>query len=387
MGKSRGVLGIAVLALLGVLLSCGSSSTPAPGPTGTAALFIATQGDKKVSSFSIDLSTGKATAESTPVDTGDFPIAMLITPKGDAVFLVNRDSGDISRYSVQSDGTLKSAGSSQTTGAPNPVALATDQNGTFLFVVNQGPFGVLNSSSISVFKISSSAGLTPAGAPVAVGDDAVAVAVTPDAKYVFVTNRAPGFVRSFAVDGNGGLTEVPGSPFTAGTSPSGLAVTPENSKNPVPQFFLYVANAGSDNVSVFEICDKGTTECLPQSPGTLLDNVNGSPFAVGTEPVAIALTPTTGTYLYVVNKGSNQISEFKTAPVTGVITALSQTSISTGVTPLAITEASGGQNVFVANSGASSVSSMIVGDTTTGVLGVGSGPITTSNTPVAVAVK
>ncbi len=389
MRKFRAFSGVAVVTLVGFLLSCGgSSSTPNPGPAGTAALFVATQGDKKVTSFSVNLSDGTASTQGTPVDTGDFPVAMLLSPKGDAVFLVNRDSADISRYSVQSDGTLKSAGSTQAVGGTNPVGLAADAAGKFLFVVNQGDFAVAGSSSVSVFSISG-AGLTAVGNPVGAGDDATGIAVTPDGKYLFVTNRAPGLVRGFAVDANGGLTELTSSPFTAGTAPTGLAITPENSNpsTPVPQFFLYVANAGSSNVSAFEICDKAATECLPEVAGSLLNNVTGSPFSVGTEPVAILITPGTGAYLYVVNKGSNQVSEFKTSPANGVLSALGSATISTGSTPLAIAETAGGQNVFVANSGGSSFSSMIVADTTKGVLDVGGGLITTSGQPVAVAVK
>ena len=390
MRKSRALIGVAVITLVGLLLSCGSSSTNTkPGPSGTAALFVATQGDKKVASFSVNTADGTATAKGTAVDTGDFPTAMLLTPKGDAVFVVNRDSGDISCYSVQSDGTLKAAGTTQVAdfnkpAALNPVGLATADDGKFLFVLSQGVF-TAQDSSVSVFSISG-ASLSPMGSPVEAGDDATGIAVTPDGKYLFVTNRAAGEILGFTVDGSGGLTRIPGS-FTAGVAPTGLAITPENSSNPVPQFFLYVANAGSGNVSVFEICDKAAAECLSQVPGALLDNVTGSPFSVGTEPVALLLTPTTGRYLYVVNKGSNQVSEFKTSPANGVISALGSASISTGSTPLAIAETSSHQNVFVANSGGSSVSSMIIADTDTGVLGAGGGLLSTSGVPVAVAVK
>ncbi|MGO9038589.1 MAG: beta-propeller fold lactonase family protein, partial [Steroidobacteraceae bacterium] len=64
-----------------------------------------------------------------------------------------------------------------------------------------------------------------------------------------------------------------GSPFAAGTQPASVAVDPTG-------MFAYVANAGSDTVSVYAI-DATTGELSP---------IGGSPFVTGTSPAAIAIS-------------------------------------------------------------------------------------------------
>lgn len=66
-----------------------------------------------------------------------------------------------------------------------------------------------------------------------------------------------------------------------------------------PPRFLYVANRGSNNVSAYTV-DAASGE---------LAAIAGSPFAAGSLPVAIAVDPT-GTYAYVANQTDATISAF-----------------------------------------------------------------------------
>ena len=96
---------------------------------------------------------GSITANGTGIATGTTPSAMILTPSGDAAFVANRDSNDISRYTIKSDNTLVAVSGNTPTGV-TPVSMAIDSAGHFLFVANRG------SDDISVFSISSGAGLT-----------------------------------------------------------------------------------------------------------------------------------------------------------------------------------------------------------------------------------
>src|SRR2546421_6710031 len=208
--KSGSWVGFLILVGLGLLTSCSTKSSTS---SGTGALFVTTQGDALVSPFSVDLSKGSITANGTGVATGVTPSAIVLTPSGDAAFVANRDSNDISRYTVKSDNTLAAAGGNTSAGT-TPVSMAIDSAGHFLFVANRG------SDDISVFSISSGAGLTEiVGSPFPAAPNPVAVAVTASGSFLYVANNVSGVVSAYSVDSAGALLPVPGPSFTAGPPP------------------------------------------------------------------------------------------------------------------------------------------------------------------------
>ena len=149
--RFRLLAGIAVPVFLLCLSACNNGSSSSS--SGTGALFVATQGDSSVSSFSIDLSTGLLTATGSEVPTGSVPSAMLLAPSGTALFVTNSGTNNISAYTVKSDGTLAAAGGTQPTGM-TPVNMAMDSAGHFLFVANQGFQIDPTSGTVSVFGFS-----------------------------------------------------------------------------------------------------------------------------------------------------------------------------------------------------------------------------------------
>jgi 6-phosphogluconolactonase len=402
--RFRFLAGILVAFLLG-LTACSSSSSTI-GSSGTGALFVATQGDSSVSAFSIDLTAGTITANGNEVPAGHTPSAMVLAPQGTALFVLNSNSaippnspactlpspGTIGAYTVGTDGTLTAASGSAQTGAA-PVAMAVDGGGHFLFVANQGLQCDPASGTVSVFAIQNTT-LTPVpGSPFAVtgispvsGAGPSGLAVTPDGKFLYVTDQFDSAVAEFAVDSSGALFQ--GVTVPVGTTPSATTITPDGG-------FLYVAN--SSTISAFAICNQVVTTCgNPNSPDGSLTPVTGSPFSAGIGPVAIVITPS-GKFLYVVNRMSNQISEYKVATGTGVLTPNAQPTISTGANPVSATlrvgttvnTTTGGTTVYlyVANLGASTVS-VYSFDSTVGTLGLVGGQVTlTGGQPSAVAAE
>src|SRR4029077_21072676 len=114
------------------------------------------------------------------------------------------------------------------------------------------------------------------------------------------------------------------SPFAAGTDPQAMVFDGIES--------LYVANAGSDNVSVYAI--DGNTGALTPGP----------PVAVGTSPTSIISDPD-GSQIYVANHGgSNDISEFGLgSPLTLI------SSVPAGGNPLSLALGAGGKFLYSAN--------------------------------------
>jgi 6-phosphogluconolactonase (cycloisomerase 2 family) len=380
--KFRSWAGLLVLLSPLILISCSNNSSTS-GSSGTGALYVTTQGDQLVSSFSANLGNGTLTGTGTGQATGSVPAAMVLAPSGNALFVANTASGDISAYTVNSDGTLTAV--SGTTGAGlSPVSMAFDPGGKLLFVVDAGLAGSTSQvGSVLVYSVSGTT-LTPVGSVVTTPSGAinfmpVAVAVSVQtttlttASFLYVANQNDGTVSAYQYDATGALTSL-GVPYHVGTAPSALAVTPTPTPAMSPNgTFLYVANSGSNNVSGFTI---------DPMFGTLTSV--GNPFSAGLDPVSLAVSPK-GIYLYAADKLSNQISSYVISPVTGILTAAAPATTSVGFNPVWVAVHPLGTWVYVANIGSASISVLEI--KTTGALGSPAGPVTTGGQPSAIALK
>jgi DNA-binding beta-propeller fold protein YncE len=279
--------------------------------------------------------------------------------------------GDISVFAIGSGATL-----TEVPGSPFSLPQTTSGNGG-----PQGdiasPFGI--AVSPTVFPTQNSAcSATPA----------------PGNENVYVTDANNNQVFEFSVDqSSGALTPVSalagqggqGKPGTlTGTTPEGVAVDPCNR-------FVYVANAVSNNVSVYTICNGGTTQSIncPMTPNGSLFQITGSPVSAGNGPGPLAVDPL-GDFLYVVDNLSSQISSYKLSQVNGTPTPLSPATLATGTNPVSIAIRGDNQWLFVTNNGSTSgngsVSEYTITPTTGGLTPAGTG-ILTLTFPSGVAVK
>jgi 6-phosphogluconolactonase len=86
--------------------------------------------------------------------------------------------------------------------------------------------------------------------------------------------------------------------------------------------------------------------------GGSLKEVSGSPYAAGTGPSGVILDPT-GSYVYVANKGSNDISAFTLTAASGQLTAIAGSPFASGgQLPTALVNDNTKKFVAVINSGA-----------------------------------
>lgn len=401
--KCRFLVGLLGLSLCG-LVACSNRSAITTG-TGTGVLWYATQGDSSLWANTVTLSSGGITQIGGAVSTGSFPFTIALTPSLDTLFVDNSASQTISAYSIGSGGGLTAA-SGTTKSGPTPMGMAIDPAGKFLFVANQGSFDLTQAGAqpgtVSVFSISSTT-LTPVkGSPFKTelpgdsnGSGPIAVVVSATGKFLYVSNNYSGTVTGFTISSSGALTPFPTPPYIVGTAPAGLGMVPGGG-------FLYVTNSSpvSNNLSAFAICDQVVTSCAdPNKPDGTLTPVAGSPFPAGLGPIAIAADPSPAFhFLYVLNKQSNQISEYSYATGTGVLNQLSTPSISTGHTPTSFVIISGTTGptnigntltnptdyVYVTNLGDGTISAYTL-NTTTGVLTQLGQAITTTVNPAAIA--
>jgi DNA-binding beta-propeller fold protein YncE len=374
--KSRWALIVLAVAALVVFNSCsGSNSTPA----NTSFMWVATQGDQKVRAYTISQANGSINpigTDGTPAPTGAQPAAMVITPDGQTMFIVNA-GGTVTAYTFKGDGTLTAAGGGVNTGGSSPVALVTDPAGKLLFVANQGTSSDPTSGTISVFMIQGTS-LTLVGSPVPTelpadvsGSGPSGLAVSPVGNFLYVANQFSNKVQSYSYDvATGALSLINTSP--AGTNPTGLAfsrcagITSSTATNTCPTADdnnLFVSNSGSNNISIFSACIQVSASCGAPD-GSLSELSSGSPAPAGVGPATI-LIDRASNFVYVVDRGSNEVSEYQYSPATGVLTSLATGSggasvFSGGITSNIANTTNTFNWVVLTNNGASSLSTFRV---------------------------
>jgi YVTN family beta-propeller protein len=193
-----------------------------------------------------------------------------------------------------------------------------------------------------------------------VGTSPVGIAVTPDGTKAYVTNANSSSVSVIATATN----TVVGSPIPVGNLPQGITVTPDGTK-------VYVANRNDNTVSVI---------------ATATNTVVGSPIPIpvlpsgfAPQPFGVAVTPD-GTKVYVVNTGPGFVAGTVSVIATATNTVVGS-PIPVGTAPNGEAVTPDGSKVYVANYSDSNVS---VIDTATNTV-VGS-PIPVAGFSVGVAV-
>ena len=397
--KSRWVLAVLAAACIAGEIGCAKASNP--GRVSTSFMWVATAGDQMVRSYNINLTSGAVSQTGNAVATGVQPQAMAIAPDGSALFIANSGNNTISAYSVNSDGTLKGQGSTPTAGQ-FPIALAIDPTGKLLFAADQ------QSGDVSVYQISSgslhSLGANPTQTQGSPSSSPSALAVSPSGSFLYVANSATNTVLGFSYDSNGTLTPLPapnpnpcatapGYCVTVGANPDGLAfsrcagissatvtcATADDNN-------LFVSNSGSNNISIFSACIQTSAACAA-ADGTLTAIPSGSTVAACCGPSNFMIDPAAN-FVYVLDRGSAEVGQYSYSPVTGMLTALSTTVPSTGVSPFSsgITANTSNTNwLYVTNAGASSISAFSI--STGRLTPLSSGPILVAGQPTAILVR
>jgi 6-phosphogluconolactonase len=148
-------------------------------------------------------------------------------------------------------------------------------------------------ATVSAFSINADGSLSSRGVPSTGGTTLTeGVAVTPDAKYLYVANFGNNSVAGFQIFPAGNIGALPGSPFTTGfTVPLGVAPDPDGG-----HLFAWNHSAASPSINASTINANGT-----------LSNIPGSPFSLtppSINPFAGSVAPD-GDHLYVPNEDNN----------------------------------------------------------------------------------
>jgi 6-phosphogluconolactonase len=168
--------------------------------------------------------------------------------------------------------------------------------------------------------------------------------------------------------------------FGSGTATTSVTSVQVKCANTPPRY-AYVVNAGSNDISQYTIAANGTLTVI------------AAPVAAGTTPYSITVVPSglnAGKYAYVANKGDGTIpgtvSEYS---ITNGALNPEMATINAGLSPYSITVDPSGQYVYVANYGDGTVSEYTIGtggvltpNTTAATVAAGTNPVSITVEPL-----
>jgi 6-phosphogluconolactonase len=314
------------LLLLGLTTGCDFFTTPSNCTDCTTTgdyLYVANGNNTFLAGFGVSTAGALSILTSSPYNNGVAAQSLAITPTN--TFLYVATTSGIFCYLINSDGsiTIQNSGSAV---AADVVATSMQVDSTGSFLLAAGVGTSIAAQAIGIYQINTSTGLLTAltGSPLALytgnGTTGTVVTptgmlITPNNSYVYVSLQSLGVqVLTLGTGGalSTGTTPTFLPPLSTSTTPAdyGLASDPSSK-------FLFVCELNT-GLRVLSIGTNGT-----------LNEISGSPYATGTGPTGVVLDPT-GSYVYVANKGSNNISAFTLTLASGKLAVVSGSPFSSG---------------------------------------------------------
>ena len=342
----------------------------------------------QIATYALDSESGALRTGQAAVSSGGIgPVALASTSDYANLYVANSGSSNVVHLAIAGNGLL-SAKENVALAAP-PVALTVDSTNSYLFVVSGASSATLSEYKLASGVIGAAQETLPLTLTSFPGDVLIptGVAVLRNAKAVYVTaydqsaynpggsatsSANPGWVFGFAIGSGGALTPVTGSPWRAGIKPNGIAADPTNR-------FVYVTDFASNQLIGYTI-----------QSGTVLNYLINGPFRTGSEPSAIVLDPR-GKYIYVANSLDSTVSGYQIDVSTGTPSATvnvtgSQTN-STDTEPVAIAlDPSEGRYIYTANYLGNSLSGFRLDPNTGTLVTTQSPPYPTGAKPSAVLI-
>ncbi|MDR3740986.1 MAG: beta-propeller fold lactonase family protein [Terracidiphilus sp.] len=303
-----------------------------------ANLYVANAGNNTVVHFTI-ASNGKLTAKDT-LTLSDAPAALAVSADGAHLFVVyGTSSATLGEYalssgtigSVQATEPLTVAGSTDDEFVPTGLAVLANGKAVYATAYDKSsynPGGTTTSSThpgwVFGFAIGSGGALTAtANSPYQAGVKPSALATDPTNRFVYVTDFASNQLIGYSLTNSTTLNYMISGPFSTGSEPSAIAIDPRGK-------FLYVANSLSAAVSAFVI---DLTTGIPSSAVNATGSATNS---TDTQPVALAVDPALGRFVYTANYLGNSVSGFRLDPTAGTLSATQSTPYPSDSKPTAV---------------------------------------------------
>ena len=231
-------------------------------------------------------------------------------------------------------GVLTQLSSSPYTVGNGAYSVVIHPSGKSLYVANPGQ----GEDDISLFTINSDGSVTESGSRTPVGAQPFLLAMDPGGNFLYVANAVSNNISVFSIASGGSLSAVAGSPFSINLSPKSMQIAPSGK-------FLYVSapSAGTGVVATFSL-----------SSGVL--TFIGLTNTADNDPSGLAIAPS-GNFLYAANATANSISIFSIAS-SGLLTQVPQSPLADAFQhPVSLVVDPTGTYLYVANQGSNNISS------------------------------
>ena len=353
----RAGFSFAVIAGLAALQGCGVAD--GYGVAGVARthsyFYVANYNSSTVASFQLEngVMSRSATSRTTGSGTSN-PIFGASKFRLPYFYLANFISGNISTYSVaQMTADLPSelSNSSLISAGPGISSLTFHPTLGKLYATysNQG------GQNVVVFSVDSASGVLGTWSTAAAGVNPYSSAVTPSGSYLYVANAGSNNVSGYSVNPSTGSLTSLGAATSVGNTPRSLLMDPLGR-------YLYALNESSGTIHAFSIQANGS-----------LSAVAGSPFNSGMSgPIRMAIHPS-GNTLFVANNTGNTITTYGISASTGAL------SLVATLTPSGLTQPYGmavdpmGTSLVVAFAGEEKVAAFEINSFLGTLTGVSSG--------------
>jgi 6-phosphogluconolactonase len=354
--RNQYLLRLVIGTALFLMTACGGGTNSDEVPknfTPTAVGYVANLLDNTVTSFLLDEATG-ALGNAANSSTGSKPAFPAATPDGHFLFVSNSGDGTISRFLLDGNGGMRSAGPAVVLANPlaRPYDLAVAPSGKFLYV------GTMP-NAVEVFSIDGQTGglLAIQGSPFAVSSEASQIVIAHSGRFMYALGDHSDAIYMFSVDGSTGVLSTLGTLHT-GLDPAGLAISPSDRH-------LVIGTNFTEKMFVYGIDSAGI---LQQTP------ISEAPS--GLSAMHPAFSPD-GRLVFTEDPYTNKILAYTFDTTTGVITPVPGSPFLDNQSPTSVAVSSGGNILVVSRLNPGHVASFRI-DTKTGALSPISGTLSTS---------
>jgi 6-phosphogluconolactonase (cycloisomerase 2 family) len=267
-------------------------------------LYAVNDGSDTVSAYSVNPLTGALTAlPFSPLTIGAGTWNSInIHPSGSPLIIGNgATNGGVASFNVTATTATAAAGSPFSLGTATTFSSVFSRDGNYLYV------GGNTGNVFAGYSVNATNGVLTAlaGSPFDTGAANPIAYSTDNAGRLYLVNTTNTALRVYTTS-NGIPTAVTGNPFT-----SGMTQRRHSLIHPNGNFYIVAGNTGN-NVGVFQISGSGAA--------TTLAAVTGSPFAAGGSTANALALNQAGTFLYVANRLSRNLTTFTVNTMTGQLT-------------------------------------------------------------------
>ena len=188
--------------------------------------------------------------------------SISLSPDGQFLAVTERLTNNIDVFRVLADGKLSPIVTSPSAG-PGVFSVSFAPKGVAI-VSETGPANVTNGSAVSSYEILPNGTLSAISTSVpTLGAANCWNAVTPDGRFVYVSNAGSSTISGFAISATGVLSALPGT--VVGENPNGagnldIAVSADGQ-------FLYTLNSSNGTIGIFAVQKDGTLSSVGSATG------------------------------------------------------------------------------------------------------------------------